>query len=48
MSTMSQGCSHYLEFKRSKGLKSYHIIYKYLVKPTQERRKLKVSIFLCG
>ena len=42
MSEVAKGCTHFSDFKRAKGLKSYHIIYKYLVKPMVEARKLKV------
>ena len=43
MSEVAKGCSHFLDYKQTKGLKSYHIIYKYLVKPSTEARKLKVG-----
>jgi len=46
MSEVAKGCSHFSDFKRSKGLKSYHIIYKYLVKPMVEARKLKVTFII--
>ena len=42
MSELAKGCSHFLEYRQSHGLQSYKIIYKYLVKPGQEARKLKV------
>ena len=44
MSEVAKGCSHYLEYKKAHGLQSYRIIYRYLVKPSSEARKLKV----CG
>ena len=44
MSEVARGCSHFLEYKRNRGLKSYHIICKYLVKPAVEARKLKVNV----
>lgn len=43
MSELAKGCSHFNDFKKMHGLQSYRIIYQYLVKPTPEARKLKVS-----
>lgn len=43
MSEVAKGCSHFNEFRRAHGLQSYRIIYKYLVKPGAEARKLKVT-----
>ena len=45
MSEVARGCSHFADFKRTMGLKSYHIIFKYLVKPAVEARKLKVNVY---
>ena len=42
MSELAKGCEHFLEYRQNHGLQSFKIIYKYLVKPGQEARKLKV------
>ena len=42
MSELAKGCTHYLDYRQNHGLQSFKIIYKYLVKPGQEARKLKV------
>ncbi len=42
MSEFAKGCCHLSEFRHAHGLQSYRIIYKYLVKPGTEARKLKV------
>ena len=42
MSELAKGCAHFLEYRQSQGLQSFNIIYKYLVKPSAEARKLKV------
>lgn len=46
MSELAKGCEHFLEFRQTHGLQSFKIIYKYLVKPGQEARKLKVTCSL--
>ena len=46
MSEIAKGCSHFQEFKKTSGLYSYGVIYKYLINPmsiSPEARKLKVS-----
>ncbi len=43
MSELAKGCSHFDEFKKINGVQSYRIIYQYLVRPTPEARKLKVT-----
>ena len=43
MSELAKGCDHFLEFRQNHGLQSFKIIYKYLVKPGYEARKLKVA-----
>ena len=43
MSELAKGCSHFLEYRQAHGLQSFNIIYKYLVKPSTEARKLKVG-----
>lgn len=43
MSELAKGCDHFLEYRQNHGLQSFKIIYKYLVKPGQEARKLKVN-----
>ena len=43
MSELAKGCEHFLEYRQNHGLQSFKIIYKYLVKPGQEARKLKVQ-----
>ena len=45
MTELAKGCSHFLEYRQSNGLQSFKIIYKYLVKPGQEARKLKVGFW---
>lgn len=47
MSEVAKGCSHYLEYKKVHGLQSYKIIYRYLVKPSSEARKLKAKTCVC-
>lgn len=42
MSELAKGCDHFHEYRQNHGLQSFKIIYKYLVKPAQEARKLKV------
>lgn len=42
MSELAKGCAHFLEYRQAHGLQSFNIIYKYLVKPSTEARKLKV------
>ena len=42
MSELAKGCAHFLDYRQSQGLQSFKIIYKYLVKPSAEARKLKV------
>ena len=42
MSELAKGCTHFHEYRQSQGLQSFNIIYKYLVKPSVEARKLKV------
>ena len=44
MSELAKGCVHFQEFKQVHGLRSFQIIYRYLVKPSPEARKLKVSL----
>lgn len=45
MSELAKGCAHFQEFKQvHDGLRSYQIVYRYLVKPSLEARKLKVSV----
>ena len=44
MSELAKGCEHFLEYRQNHGLQSFKIIYKYLVKPGHEARKLKVTI----
>ena len=43
MSELAKGCSHFLDYRKAHGLQSFSIIYKYLVKPSAEARKLKVG-----
>lgn len=43
MSEIAKGCSHFGEFRRANGLQSYRVITRYLVKPSPEARKLKVT-----
>ena len=43
MSELARGCDHFLEYRQHHGLQSFKIIYKYLVKPGPEARKLKVA-----
>ena len=47
MSELAKGCEHFLEYRQNHGLQSFKIIYKYLVKPGQEARKLKVKLCIC-
>jgi ubiquitin carboxyl-terminal hydrolase 22/27/51 len=47
MSELAKGCEHFLEYRQNHGLQSFKIIYKYLVKPGQEARKLKAKTCLC-
>ena len=43
-SEIAKGCAHFQEYKKAHGLQSYRIIYKYLVKPSPEAQKLKVTM----
>ena len=43
MSEVAKGCGHFEEFRQTNGLQSYRVIYKYLVRPTPEARRLKVG-----
>ena len=47
MSELAKGCEHFLDYRQNHGLQSFKIIYKYLVKPEQEARKLKVRRVRC-
>ena len=46
MSEGAKGCVHFQEYKKARGLQSYRVIYRYLVRPLSvnaEARKLKVG-----
>lgn len=48
MSELAKGCTHFHEYRQSQGLQSFNIIYKYLVKPSVEARKLKAKTCVCN
>eukprot|EP00731_Ephydatia_muelleri_P038015 Em0630g1a len=50
MSEGAKGCVHFQEYKKARGLQSYRVIYRYLVRPlsvSAEARKLKAKTCLC-